>query len=63
MRSWIGLYALLRMIRDAEMTEFSRDGITAMLEVGQGCPDAGHVRRARTGRRTSTIPASSSGPG
>ena len=45
MRSWIGLYALLRMIRDAKMTEFSRDGITRDVEVRQGCPDAGHVRR------------------
>lgn len=32
MRSWIGLYALLKMIRDADMTEFSREGITTMLE-------------------------------
>src|SRR5262249_53522622 len=32
MRSWIGLYALLRMIRDAKMTTFTRDGITTMLQ-------------------------------
>jgi branched-chain amino acid transport system substrate-binding protein len=38
MRSWIGLYALIRMIRDAEMTEFTRDGITAMLEEAQDVP-------------------------
>ena len=37
-RSWIGLYALLRMIRDAGMTEFSRDGVTAMLEQATDVP-------------------------
>jgi ABC-type branched-subunit amino acid transport system substrate-binding protein len=31
MRSWIGLYALLYMIREAGMTEFTREGITQML--------------------------------
>ena len=29
MRSWIGLYALLKMIRDTEMTEFTGAGISA----------------------------------
>ena len=32
MRSWIGLYALLRMIRDEGVTTFTRDGIKAMLD-------------------------------
>jgi branched-chain amino acid transport system substrate-binding protein len=38
MKSWIGLYALLRMIRDADMTEFTRDGIRAMLEAATDVP-------------------------
>lgn len=38
MRSWIGLYALLRMIRDAGMTEFTRDGISAMLKEATDVP-------------------------
>ena len=38
MKSWIGLYALLRMIRDAGMTEFTRDGITAMLNAATDVP-------------------------
>jgi ABC-type branched-subunit amino acid transport system substrate-binding protein len=38
MRSWIGLYALLRMIRDANMTEFSGEGITAMLAAAKDVP-------------------------
>jgi len=38
MRSWIGLYALLRMIRDAGMTEFTREGITAMLQEATDVP-------------------------
>ncbi|MET1003769.1 MAG: ABC transporter substrate-binding protein, partial [Acidimicrobiia bacterium] len=41
MRSWIGLYGLLRMIRDAEMTEFTREGITAMLDEATGVPMLG----------------------
>jgi ABC-type branched-subunit amino acid transport system substrate-binding protein len=41
MRSWIGLYALLRMIRDADMTEFSREGITTMLEEATDVPMLG----------------------
>ena len=45
MRSWIGLYALLKMIRDAEMTEFTRDGDHRDAAGGQGRPDARHVRR------------------
>lgn len=32
MRSWIGLYALLKMIRDAKLTDFSRDSITNLLQ-------------------------------
>ena len=38
MRSWIGLYALLRMIRDAKMTEFTRAGVTAMLQQAKDVP-------------------------
>jgi ABC-type branched-subunit amino acid transport system substrate-binding protein len=38
MRSWIGLYALVRMIRDAELTEFSREGITTMLQEAKDVP-------------------------
>ncbi|MET0663930.1 MAG: ABC transporter substrate-binding protein, partial [Acidimicrobiales bacterium] len=38
MRSWIGLYALLYMIRDAGMTDFTREGITQMLEAAQDVP-------------------------
>lgn len=38
MRSWIGLYALLYMIRDAGMQEFTRDGITQMLHQAQDVP-------------------------
>jgi hypothetical protein len=41
MRSWIGLYALLYMIRDAEMTEFTREGITEMLDSAQDVPMLG----------------------
>jgi ABC-type branched-subunit amino acid transport system substrate-binding protein len=32
MRSWIGLYALLKMIRDAKLTSFTRDNITKLLQ-------------------------------
>ncbi len=38
MRSWIGLYALLKMIRDAGMTEFTREGITTMLKQAKDVP-------------------------
>ena len=38
MRSWIGLYALLRMIRDAELTEFSRESITTLLTEAKDVP-------------------------
>ncbi len=38
MRSWIGLYAFLYMIRDAGMTEFTREGITQMLDEAQDVP-------------------------
>jgi ABC-type branched-subunit amino acid transport system substrate-binding protein len=38
MRSWIGLYALLRMIRDAGMKDFTRDGITTMLQNAKDVP-------------------------
>jgi ABC-type branched-subunit amino acid transport system substrate-binding protein len=38
MRSWIGLYALLWMIRDAGMNEFTRDGLTTMLQQATEVP-------------------------
>ena len=41
MRSWIGLYALLKMIRDAKMTTFTREGITAMLNAAKDVPMLG----------------------
>jgi len=41
MRSWIGLYALLKMIRDAKMTTFTREGITAMLDAATNVPMLG----------------------
>ena len=41
LRSWIGLYALLWMIRDVGMTEFTRDGITEMLQTATDVPMLG----------------------
>jgi len=41
MRSWIGLYALLRVIRDAHATKFTRDGIKAMLDAAKDVPMLG----------------------
>jgi ABC-type branched-subunit amino acid transport system substrate-binding protein len=41
MRSWIGLYALLKMMRDAKMTEFTGEGITAMLKQAKNVPMLG----------------------
>jgi ABC-type branched-subunit amino acid transport system substrate-binding protein len=38
MRSWIGLYALLEMIRDSGMKQFTREGITAMLQQAKDVP-------------------------
>ncbi len=38
MRSWIGLYALLWMIRDDGMTDFSGEGISAMLDEAVDVP-------------------------
>jgi ABC-type branched-subunit amino acid transport system substrate-binding protein len=38
MRSWLGLYALLWMIRDTGTTEFTRDGISAMLQSATDVP-------------------------
>jgi hypothetical protein len=40
-RSWIGLYALLHMIRDAGMTDFTRDGISTMLQGAREVPMLG----------------------
>lgn len=41
LRSWIGLYALLAMVRDNGMTEFTRDGITDMLQTATDVPMLG----------------------
>lgn len=41
MRSWIGLYALLKMIRDADVTEFTREGISTMLNEATDVPMLG----------------------
>ena len=41
MQSWIGLYALLKMIRDAKMTTFTRQGITTMLQQAKDVPMLG----------------------
>jgi len=38
MRSWIGLYALLKMIRDAKMTTFTREGLSTMLNEAKDVP-------------------------
>jgi ABC-type branched-subunit amino acid transport system substrate-binding protein len=38
MRSWIGLYALLKMMRDAKMTTFTREGISKMLNQAKDVP-------------------------
>jgi ABC-type branched-subunit amino acid transport system substrate-binding protein len=38
MRSWIGLYALLKMMRDAQLTEFTGETITAMLQEAKDVP-------------------------
>ena len=38
MRSWIGLYALLKMMRDAKMTTFTGAGITKMLNAAKDVP-------------------------
>jgi hypothetical protein len=38
MRSWIGLYALLHMLREAEMTDFTREAVTAMLREATDVP-------------------------
>jgi ABC-type branched-subunit amino acid transport system substrate-binding protein len=41
MRSWIGLYALLWMIRDADMQEFTGDAIATMLRQATDVPMLG----------------------
>jgi branched-chain amino acid transport system substrate-binding protein len=41
MRSWIGLYALLWMIRHTGMTEFTREGVSAMLNAAADVPMLG----------------------
>jgi ABC-type branched-subunit amino acid transport system substrate-binding protein len=37
-RSWIGLYALLKMIRDSSLTDFTSANIKAMLDAAQDVP-------------------------
>ena len=44
MRSWIGLYALLKMMRDAKMTTFTGRGDLHHAQRGEGRPDARHLR-------------------
>jgi ABC-type branched-subunit amino acid transport system substrate-binding protein len=41
MRSWIGLYGLLYLIRDAGMTEFSGEAIATMLQEAEPVPMLG----------------------
>jgi ABC-type branched-subunit amino acid transport system substrate-binding protein len=41
MRSWIGLYALLKMIRDAKLTTFTRESITNLLQTAKDVPMLG----------------------
>jgi hypothetical protein len=41
MRSWIGLYALLQMVRDAQLTTFTRDSITDLLRSAKDVPMLG----------------------
>jgi ABC-type branched-subunit amino acid transport system substrate-binding protein len=41
MRSWIALYALLWMIRDAAMTDFTRAGIASLLDEAEDVPMLG----------------------
>jgi ABC-type branched-subunit amino acid transport system substrate-binding protein len=38
MHSWIGLYALLRAIRDAKLTTFTRSSITSLLQHAKNVP-------------------------
>jgi ABC-type branched-subunit amino acid transport system substrate-binding protein len=40
-RSWLGLYALLKMIRDAGLTDFSRESITQLLHDSKDVPMLG----------------------
>jgi ABC-type branched-subunit amino acid transport system substrate-binding protein len=40
-RSWIGLYALLKMIRDSQLTDFTRENITDMLRAAKDVPMLG----------------------
>ena len=54
MHSWIGLYALLDIIRTAETEDFSRENLTTLIEASG--PDR-HARAHRpTGRPTRTTP-------
>ena len=41
MRSWIGLYGLLYMLRDANVTDLSRESIKATIEAAKDVPMLG----------------------
>jgi ABC-type branched-subunit amino acid transport system substrate-binding protein len=41
MRSWIGLYALLKILRDAGTAEFTREGVTQLLDGAKDVPMLG----------------------
>jgi ABC-type nitrate/sulfonate/bicarbonate transport system substrate-binding protein len=43
-RSWIGLYALLYMIREAGLTEFTKESLTATIEASGEIPMLGLTR-------------------
>src|SRR3546814_14446124 len=53
MRSWIGLYALLHMLREAGGNDFTREGITDMLHTTAPVPMLGifEIGRASCGER------------
>ena len=44
MRSWVGLYALLKIIRDSGTDDFSRESITALIEGSGPIPMAGLMK-------------------
>jgi hypothetical protein len=41
MRSWIGLYALLRVLRDQHVTTFTRASVTSALNAAKNVPMLG----------------------
>lgn len=44
MRSWVGLYALLKIIRDSGTEDFSRESITALIDGSGPIPMAGLMK-------------------